>query len=162
MYERILLPLDGSAQAEQALSHAAALAAQFKSELTILRVLPPLQDHGTLRKAGERAEQISAGIAQEYLARVADSVRDQGIPVQVAVVEGRPYFEIVNFAEENSIDLIVMTTRGQSGLSRWLLGSVADRVTRGATVPVLLVQVGDKKVKPVASTPEDPTHSLQD
>jgi nucleotide-binding universal stress UspA family protein len=162
MYERILLPLDGSAQAEQALSHAAALAAQFKSELIILRVLPPLQDHGTLRKAGERAEQISAGIAQEYLERVADSVRDQGTPVQVAIAEGRPYFEIVNFAEENSIDLIVMTTRGQSGLSRWLLGSVADRVTRGATVPVLLVQVGGKKVKPIASTPENPKHPIQE
>jgi nucleotide-binding universal stress UspA family protein len=60
--------------------------------------------------------------------------------VHGVTVEGYPHHEIVGFAEENQIDLIVICTRGLSGLSRWLMGSVADRVVRGATVPVLLVQ----------------------
>ena len=55
-------------------------------------------------------------------------------------IDGRPHVEIPQYAETNQVDLIVMSTRGQSGLSRWLMGSVADRVVRGATVPVLLVR----------------------
>ena len=53
---------------------------------------------------------------------------------------GRPHLQIIEYAESNQVDLIVMSTRGQSGLSRWLMGSVADRVVRGAGVPVLLVR----------------------
>jgi nucleotide-binding universal stress UspA family protein len=60
--------------------------------------------------------------------------------VRVATVEGSPHVNITEFAEANEVDLIVMSTRGQSGLTRWLMGSVADRVVRGATVPVLLVR----------------------
>ncbi len=70
---------------------------------------------------------------------VAAGLREQGLPTETAIVEGKPYVEIIRFAEEHGIDLIVMSTRGHSGLSRWLLGSVADRVVRGATVPLLLV-----------------------
>jgi nucleotide-binding universal stress UspA family protein len=77
---------------------------------------------------------------RDYLDGVAARLREQDIAVQVALVEGKPYVEIIRFAEENEIDLIVMSTRGHSGWSRWLLGSVADRVVRGATVPLLLVQ----------------------
>jgi nucleotide-binding universal stress UspA family protein len=140
MYKRILLPLDGSALAEQALPHAIAHAEQFGSEIVLMRVLEPLQDHTMLRTAGKRAERLTSDLASEYLERLAAGVEARGVPVQVAVIEGRPYVEIVKFAEANQVDLIVMTTRGQSGISRWLLGSVTDRVMRGATVPVLLVQ----------------------
>ena len=67
-------------------------------------------------------------------------LQQQGIRVQVVIVEGRPHVQIAEFSESNQVDLIVMSTRGQSGVSRWLMGSVADRVVRGATVPVLLVR----------------------
>jgi nucleotide-binding universal stress UspA family protein len=140
MYKLILVPLDGSELAEQALPHAIAHAEQFGSEIVLIRVLEPLQDHTMLRTAGKRAERLTSDLAHEHLERLAASVDERGIPVQVAVIEGRPYVEIVKFAEANQADLIVMTTRGQSGISRWLLGSVTDRVARGATVPVLLVQ----------------------
>lgn len=140
MYKRILLPLDGSELAEQALPRAIAQAERFGSEIILIRVLEPLQDHSMLRTAGKRAERLTRDLALEYLERLAASVEERGIPVQVAVIEGRPYVEIVKFAEANQVDLIVMTTRGQSGISRWLLGSVSDRVVRGATVPVLMVQ----------------------
>lgn len=76
-----------------------------------------------------------------------DKLRVQGRPAQTATVEGKPYVEIIRFAWENDIGLIVMSTRGCSGMSRWPLGSVADRVVRGATVPLLLVQArGEKEI----------------
>ena len=141
MYKRILVPLDGSQLAEQALSHATTHAVQFGAEIFLLKVLGPLPEPLTTgRRAIRRAEESSARLAQDYLEGVAARVRQQGIPTETVTVEGKPYIEIVRFADENEIDLIVMSTRGHSGLSRWLLGSVADRVVRGATVPLLLVQ----------------------
>jgi nucleotide-binding universal stress UspA family protein len=62
-------------------------------------------------------------------------------------MDGRPHTGIAEFAENHQVDLIVMSTRGQSGLSRWLMGSVADRVVRGATVPVLLVRAQNEMVQ---------------
>ena len=141
MYKRIVVPLDGSQLAEQALPHALAQAGQFGAELILLKVLKPLRDvvysaPATMHAAEER----SAQLAREYLEDVAAGVREQGIAVQVAEAEGEPYVEIIRYAEGQEVDMIIMSTRGQSGFSRWLLGSVADRVVRGATVPVLLVQ----------------------
>jgi nucleotide-binding universal stress UspA family protein len=141
MYQRILVPLDGSKLAEQALSHAAVQAAQFGAEIVLLKVLGPLPESSMAARGAVRtAEAASAELAQDYLEGVAANLREQGIPTQTAVVDGRPYVEVIRFAEQNQIDLIVLSTRGYSGLSRWLLGSVADRVVRGATVPLLLVQ----------------------
>jgi nucleotide-binding universal stress UspA family protein len=141
MYERILLTLDGSALAEQAVPHAVIHAQCFGAELTLLKVLAPLpRGRRVSRAAIERAEKATEDLAREYLESIAAPIRERGITVQVAMVNGSPYEEIVRFAEENQMELLVMSTRGHSGISRWLLGSVADRVVRGATVPVLLVQ----------------------
>ena len=141
MYKRILVPLDGSKLAEQALRHAAIQAGQFGAEIILLMVLGPLPDQTMAgRRAVRHAEEASARLALDYLEVAAAGPREQGLPVQTETVEGKPYLEIIRFAEEKGIDLIVMSTRGHSGLSRWLLGSVTDRVVRGATVPLLLVQ----------------------
>ncbi len=78
--------------------------------------------------------------ALEYLERVAVNVQEHGIKIQMVTIVGRPHNQIIQYAETNQMDLIVMCTHGQSGLSRWLMGSVADRVARGACVPVLLVR----------------------
>lgn len=141
MYKCIVVPLDGSALAEQALPHALAQAAQFGAEVILLKVLEPLRDVVYSAPAAIlSAEKRSAQLAREYLEEVAAGFRERGIAVQVVEVEGQPYVEIIRYAEEQRADMIVMSTRGHSGFSRWLLGSVADRVVRGATVPVLLVQ----------------------
>jgi nucleotide-binding universal stress UspA family protein len=145
MYKRILVPLDGSKLAEQTLPHAAVHAEQFGSEIVLLKVLGPLPEPTLAgRPAFINAESASAQLAQDYLEGVAAQLRDQGLPTQTATVVGKPYVEIIRFAEENEIDLIIMSTRGHAGLSRWLLGSVSDRVVRGATVPLLLVQARDE------------------
>jgi nucleotide-binding universal stress UspA family protein len=146
MYKRILLPLDGSALAEQALAHAVAQAERFETDLILLRVLEPLAEQtGVWKPAIEQAEEETRALAQEYLERVAASVQEHSIPAQTIIIEGRPHTKIAEYAEANQVDLIVMCTRGQSGLSRWLMGSVADRVVRGADVPVLLVRARKKK-----------------
>ena len=141
MYNRIVVPLDGSPLSEQALPHAVAQAARFGAELILLKVLAPLHDVVFSSPAAVRtAEDMTAQLARDYLEGVANGIREQGTAVQVATVEGEPYVEIIRYAEQQGADLIVISTRGQSGFSRWLLGSVTDRVVRGATVPVLLVQ----------------------
>ena len=139
-YKRILLPLDGSTLAERALPHAIAQAQRFEAEIILLKVIESLPRRGGLAHgAFERAEKELKTWAREYLEGVAANLKEQGIPVQVATVIDDPHKAIVWFAESNQVDLIVMCTRGQSGLSRWLIGSVADRVVRGAKIPVLLV-----------------------
>ncbi|MEJ2737243.1 MAG: universal stress protein [Anaerolineae bacterium] len=141
MYKSILVPLDGSKLAEQALPYATTQAEKFGAEIVLLKVLQPLPEPAFSAPSAVRAaEKASAQLVRDYLDGVAARLQIQNIPIQVALVEGKPYVEIIRFAEENRIDLIVISTRGQSGWSRWLLGSVADRVVRGATVPVLLVQ----------------------
>ena len=140
MYELILLPLDGSNLAEQAIPHAAAQAEHFQARLILLRVLEFMPKDRSLSDAlVKETYQLTSRMAHSYLEDVADRVRKQGIKVETATIEGRPHAEIIKFAEMNRVDLIVMCTRGQSGISRWLMGSVADRVVRGAGVPVLLV-----------------------
>ena len=141
MYKRVLIPLDGSALAEQALPHAIAQARHFQAELILLGVLEPFPHaRGMSLRDLERIKQQASTWAGEYLDRLATDVRQQGITAQAVTIDGRPHVEIPQFAETNRVDLIVMSTRGQSGLSRWLMGSVADRVVRGATVPVLMVR----------------------
>jgi nucleotide-binding universal stress UspA family protein len=145
MYKRILVPLDGSRLAEQALPHASIHAAQFGAKIQLIKVLGPLQEPSMAgRGAVRNAEAATAQLAHDYLEGIATGLREQGLMAQAIVTEGRPYVEIIRFAEEKEIDLIVMSTRGHSGLSRWLLGSVADRVVRGATVPLLLVQAQEE------------------
>ena len=146
MYKRVLIPLDRSSLAEQALPHAIAQARHFQAELILLRVLEPFPHVRGLSLGDlERVEQQANTWAREYLERLAAEIRQQGIPVQAVIIDGRPHVEIPQFAETNQVDLIVMSTRGQSGLSRWLMGSVADRVVRGANVPVLLVRAAKER-----------------
>jgi nucleotide-binding universal stress UspA family protein len=146
MYNRILLPLDGSPLAEQALPHTIAIAERFQSELILLQVLIPLPRVPTTTEATIlRAEEATTVLVREYLESVAASVQEQGITVQVITLEGRPHFQILQYAETNQVDMIVMCSRGQSGLSRWMIGSVSDRVMRGANMPVLLVRAQGKE-----------------
>jgi nucleotide-binding universal stress UspA family protein len=82
--------------------------------------------------------------ARDYLESIATRIRTRGVPVKIAIVRDPPHEAITQFAETNGVDLIVICSRGQSGPSRWLMGSVADRVVRGAAVPVLLVRASEK------------------
>jgi nucleotide-binding universal stress UspA family protein len=103
--------------------------------------------HSISPEATWRVEKATRELASEYLERIAVGVREKGVPVRVITVEGNPHGGIVFCAEAEQVDLIVICTRGQSGISRWLIGSVADRVMRGARVPVLLVSARQEEEK---------------
>jgi nucleotide-binding universal stress UspA family protein len=141
MHKRVLLPLDGSSMAEQALPHAIEQAKRFRSELILLRTTSSsLQGSGlSAMELGWVQEQMGDW-ARDYLESIATQVRTQGVSVRVVVLQDPPHEAITRFSETNGVDLIVICSRGQSGASRWLMGSVADRVVRGASAPVLLVQ----------------------
>ena len=148
MYRRILVPLDGSATAEQALAHAKEQAKRFRAELELVHITEPSSSFsGVEFVQDKRREQ-----ALEYLNRVAGRIRKHGLPVNVAIYEGRAHEEICRYAEDESVDLIVLSSRGQSGLTRWMMGSVADRVIRGSQVPVLIVRALGARLGP--SNPE--------
>jgi nucleotide-binding universal stress UspA family protein len=141
IYRRILLPLDRSEISEQAVPHALAQARRFGAEVILLRVLEPLTNVKGLSDGDlEDMRAFSLRRAQEYLDDLVARADCEEITVRGITVEGRPHEKILQYAEANDVDLIVICTRGRSGFSRWLMGSVADRVVRGAKVPVLLVR----------------------
>ena len=146
MHKRVLLPLDGSVIAEQALPHAVAQAQRFRSDLILVRAVGSTLNGNGLSpvELGWIQEQMVAW-ARDYLESIATRVRSRGVPVKVVILEAPPHETITQFAEANWVDLIVICSRGQSGSSRWLMGSVADRVVRGATVPVLLVRASGQR-----------------
>lgn len=141
MHRQILLPLDGSTMAEQALPHAVEQAERFRSELILFRAISPsLPGSGFSRLELGWVQEQAGEWARDYLESIATQVRTRGVPVKVVIVQDPPHEAITQFAETNGVDLIVICSRGQSGPSRWLMGSVADRVVRGASTPVLLVR----------------------
>ncbi|MGD9316769.1 MAG: universal stress protein [Anaerolineae bacterium] len=145
MHKCVLLPLDGSIMAEQALPYAVAQAQRFRSELILLRAVGSLNGNGQSPVELSWVQDLMGQWARDYLESIATQVRVEGVPVKVVVLHDPPHEAITQFAEANSVDLIVICSRGQSGPSRWLMGSVADRVVRGATAPVLLVRASEQK-----------------
>ena len=143
MYRRILVTLDGSDLAEQALSTALVLAEQFDSELILLRVVMPLpisyRAGAASAAAIEAAEKDAVLEAADYLDGVATGIREKGFGVQVATRLGNPSKAIIEFVQQNQVDLLVMCSRGQTGPARWLLGSVTDHVVRASSIPVVVV-----------------------
>jgi nucleotide-binding universal stress UspA family protein len=149
MYKRILVPLDGSKLAECALPHAEALAKGCDTEKVILvSVTERVQGYRAFEDPGQPLGQQLApeavgkkeNQAQRYLGRIAKAMEDKGIKVDTEVLLGKPADEIVIYAKHPGCDIIVMSSHGRSGPSRWAYGSVADKVFRGSSVPVLMIR----------------------
>ena len=141
MYKKILAPLDGSQFSECSLEHVKAIATGCHvPEVVLLRVVElPQQLYEVYPDWLRDTHQKAHAGAKDYLATVADNLKKEGIAVQTAVSQGRPEDEILDYAKKNQIDLIIMSTHGKSGVSRWVMGSIADRVVHHSTVPVLIV-----------------------
>ncbi|WP_092693594.1 universal stress protein [Halorientalis regularis] len=139
-YERILVPTDGSDGAGVAVDCATDLAKTYGADLHAVSVVdtgamaPDVQFDVIRDQLRERA--------QTAVETVAEATREAGIDdTQTAVLEGRAHDAIKSYADEERIDLIVMGTHGRSGLDRYLLGSVAEKLVRTASVPVLTVRM---------------------
>ncbi len=145
-FRRILVPLDGSRLAERAIPLATTLARKFGGEILLLHVLdipiPTLPTShlevtmGRVREA--RAQALKE--AQEYLDTRQQEIHQQGIEVRVLTRDRSPAEDILQVADSERIDLIVMSAHGQGGLARCSFGSVADKVARQSPCPVLLVR----------------------
>lgn len=140
MYSRILLSLDGSHFAEAAVPWASLIAKRMKLPLRLL-LSQPLVNSGhdgylNLIAANQRAQ------SQGYLDDITANLKEEGLEVSTVVIEGYPADSILREAANEPSTLIVMATHGRSGLLRWTLGSVADRVLNQATTPLLLIRPG--------------------
>lgn len=134
--QRILIPLDGSPLAESVLPAVRELAQPFGAALTLLQVIPPYL--GPSARPEEKVSARDRAEVEAYLRTTQQALQEAGIGVETVVRVGDPAREILGYAEASEIDLIALATHGRSGLNRWLLGSVAEKVLRGSALPVLL------------------------
>lgn len=146
MYQKILVPLDGSELAECVLPHVESIAQGCGVQnVVFLRVVEPFHMHtgGEWVPSPEQIERIEAQgkkAAKDYLGQLIRRLEYNAAKVKTEVVMGRAAESIVEYATKNEVELIVIATHGRSGVSRWVWGSVADRVLRSACVPVLMVR----------------------
>jgi len=140
VYTHIVVPLDTSELAEQALPHAIEIARRFEAQVELLTVVPASVEDA-IGPAAEEAWDPRKLEAQEYLEAVASRLSQEGIAVRTAVRRGDVAEEIIDHAAH--CDLIVMCTHGRSGLGRWVYGSITDRALRHAGVPILLVRASE-------------------
>ncbi|RBI60415.1 universal stress protein [halophilic archaeon] len=150
MYDRILVPTDGSEGTKTAVEQAVTHATTYDAELHVLHVVDqsavdltaaPAADGMTTEVIQEQLDEQGQALVEE----VASQAADAGVPTTTELVEfGQPHEEIQSYATEHEIDLIVIGTHGRSGLNRQLLGSVAEKVIRTAETPVLAVQLDEE------------------
>jgi nucleotide-binding universal stress UspA family protein len=145
--QRVLVPLDGSRLAESALKPALELIDGSNAELWLVQAveLPELWGEEFLNAeavASLPTVEEQEALAQSYLDGIADPLRQQGYKIQTCVETGHPATVISTVAADRMVDTIVMSTHGRSGFSRWVFGSIAEKVLRLVECPVLLIRAG--------------------
>ena len=155
MYKKILVPLDGSELAECVLPHVESITSGCGvQEVLFLRVVEPLHwvvgpsyppggvDYGSglSQEDIRRISSESRAAAEDYLSQVENRTNFVGVTVRSEVINGEAGESIAEYATKNGVDLITIATHGRSGVSRWVWGSVADRVLRSSCLPVLMVR----------------------
>jgi len=142
LYDRILVPTDGSAEGKRAVAHALDLASVHGAAVHGLYVVDTASYAGMpMESSWEGVGDLLRDDASEAVAEVESLAVETDLAVETAVAEGSPSKEIIRYAETNGCDLIVMGTHGRGGIDRLLLGSVAEKVVRGSSVPVLTVRL---------------------
>ncbi|MFL7810845.1 MAG: universal stress protein [Anaerolineae bacterium] len=139
MFEHILVPLDGSSLAECVLSHVIALATTHDADVTLFRVLEKQPDRDRAAFVSPLDAHLDNVIAQAYLDELAQHLSRAGVLVETAIASGSAAVQIVAYAQQNEIDLIVMSSHGKSGLSSWNMSSVAQKVAARAHRSVMIV-----------------------
>jgi nucleotide-binding universal stress UspA family protein len=157
MFTHIMVPLDGSELAECVLPQVVSIATGCGVPLvSLVRVVPPLKIYtseleGTFAIPDmQKIEDQSIANARQYLEKKASELEKQGVKPQVSVMFGNVIDSLTDFVEKNHVDLIIIATHGRSGISRFVWGSVADRILRTAKVPVLMVRPDACQLPPTA------------
>ena len=161
MYDKIMVPLDGSRFSNRALEYAIDLAPRYGASLLLAQVvepvniLPPVDPSGmSVPTAAEitveesiRIDHLNIARAKRYLSGKVHDLREKGIAAEYIVLEGHPADEILKAGKKAKVDLIVMATHGRTGLRRVFMGSVADKVIRESGDPVLVVRPKQRRKK---------------
>ena len=140
---KILAPLDGSDIGEAALSYVETLAINSRASVDLLQIVsPPGTVEASLLGGPDWRKFIKAihDAGENYLKSITARLNDNGVKSTYEVVTGDPADKIVEYAEDKGISLIAMSTHGRTGLARWVLGSVADKVLHSARIPILLAR----------------------
>ncbi|MFH1488305.1 MAG: universal stress protein [Pseudomonadota bacterium] len=147
MYQKIMVPLDGSELAECVLPHVEAFLNRFQScKVVFVRVVNPipvsfgLETSPTFFEEAESSELAMKSSAEEYLNQVVAGFKEKAGKTELAVLMGRTAESLIDFAESQNVDLIIIATHGRSGISRWVMGSVADRILHSSHAPILMIR----------------------
>lgn len=152
MYDRILVPTDGSVEGERAVRHALDLAEAHGADVHALYVVNTASYAGLpMESSWEGVDELLRSDAEAAVESVTELAAGRDVDVETAVTEGSPSRQIVRYAENNGCDLIVMGTHGRGGLDRLLLGSVTEKVVRSSSIPVLTVSIKPGEDEPVES-----------
>ena len=161
MYKKIMVPLDGSELAECVLPHVEGFIKTCQvSTIVFVRAVKPEAmvsrgayatgevDLKIIEENTKRIEEEKRSSAKAYLDQVVSRLKQNGVEFQTEVLVGTVAESLIDYTEANHIDLILIATHGRSGVSRWVRGSIADRILRGSKIPVLMVRapgtMGDK------------------
>jgi len=152
MYQKIMVPLDGSELAECVLPHVETFIKEYKiKNVVFVRVVEPFHDH-YIPATGihdievfQKVESERKVDAEDYLNQIVNKLKHEEANLQTKVLTGTVSDSLCDYAESNDIDLILIATHGRSGVSRWVRGSVADKVLRSSNTPVLMVRVPGSK-----------------
>ena len=145
MVNKILVPLDGSALAECVLPHAVSLAKTMKATVILLQVLESVDRTDTLELVDPLRWQLRKGEANAYLNTIGDRLRQASIVVEVVISEGSPVDRIVEFAREQVVNLILLSSHGYSGLSGWNVSGSVQKIIHRAYTSFLIVRAFQPK-----------------
>ncbi len=144
MFKHLLVPLDSSQFAENALEYALSLARHYNSQITLLHVVGQeweAEMRAELPGIEEIAEGAETGSAVSYLSAKEKELKEKGYDVVALVQKGEPVSQIIlDTAQAEEVDIIVMSSHGFTGLKRLMFGNVAEKVIKNAQIPVLLIR----------------------
>jgi nucleotide-binding universal stress UspA family protein len=144
VFERIVVPLDGSILSTQAIPYATEVGKRFESEIILVRVIPPpflvMTQQVTAGESPDSEDVNNATYAKRYLMDLDRSLKAQGVKVSFEVTVGTPAKAIMQLSEAQKASLIVMMSHGYGSFKRAIMGSVADEILRHSSIPVLIIK----------------------
>ncbi|MGP8320603.1 MAG: universal stress protein [Methanosarcinaceae archaeon] len=141
LYRKILIATDGSEPNKKAISYGIELAKLSGAKAYVVYVVDTATFASIPMDSGwEVMYELLQKEGKEAMQHIIDDAKVSGVEIESSLLEGHPSQEIIEFSQDNDIDIIVLGTLGKSGLDRFLLGSVAEKVTRNSRIPVLVVR----------------------
>jgi nucleotide-binding universal stress UspA family protein len=140
-----MVPLDGSKLAECVLPHVEAIAKLSKASIELVHVIEPIElpTRGGIALSIDDLRQIelhTKNDAESYLREILERLKLDGIKAHSKLLTGKAADSLVDYIQESTFDLVIMATHGRSGISRWIWGSVAERILHSSSIPVLLIR----------------------